>query len=114
MRPLVSVSLTLLQDINSSQDKESGYKYVPQLSRIENHRGCPRLEIKQELLHYLLQLGFSCPKIVDVLSVSFVTVRRTMSEFGLSITSVYSNIIDCELDLLVSRINIEFLIMDIL
>ena len=43
---LVSVSLTLLQDINSSQDKESGYKYVPQLSRIENHRGCPRLEIK--------------------------------------------------------------------
>lgn len=31
------------------------------------------LEIKQEQLEYLLQLGFSCPIIADVLGVSFIT-----------------------------------------
>ena len=91
----VSLIMTLLQDFNSSQDKGSEFRYV--LSHIKKHRGCPRLEIKQELLEYLLQLGFSCLKIADVLGFSFIIVRGRMNEFGLSIASLYSNITDCEL-----------------
>ena len=63
----------------------------------ENKRGRPRLEIKQQQLEYLLQLGFSCPKIAGVLGVSLSTIRRRMSEFGLSVTSLYSDVTDQEL-----------------
>ena len=41
----------------------------------EKVKGCPGLEINQELLEYLLQLGISCPKVADVLGFSFITVR---------------------------------------
>ena len=87
---------------------EGGCGYVAQLSCVENQRGRPRLEIKQQQLEYLLQLGFSCPKIAGVLGVSLSTIRRRMSEFGLSITSLYSDVTDQELDLLVSQIKEEF------
>ena len=112
---LLSVSLTLLQDINSFQDKGSEFRYV--LSHIEKNRGCPRLEIKQELLEYLLQLGFSCLKIADVLGLSFITVRRRVNEFGLSITSLYSNITDCELTSFINKERIPncgYLMMELL
>ena len=100
------MSLTLLEELNSSQSMVNEQGYTPQLL-MENRRGRPRLDIEQEQLEYLLCLGFNCPKIA-VLGVSLSTIRRRMSEFGLSVTALYSSVTDQELDLLVSQIKDEF------
>ena len=73
-----------------------------------NHRGRPRLDIKPEQLEYLLHLGFQCSKIAEVMGVSLSTIRRRMSEFGLSVTALYSSVTDHELDVIVSQIQHEF------
>ena len=64
-----------------------------------------RFDVKQEQLEYLLDLGFNCPKVAEVLGVS---LRRRMSEFGLSVTALYSSVTDQELDVLVSQIKDAF------
>ena len=103
----VGMSLTLLEDLNRSQSMRNECGYTPRVLQ-ENRRGCPKLEINQEQLEYLLHLGFNCPKIAEVLGVSTSTIRRRMTEFGLSIASLYSSITDQELDMLVSQIKEEF------
>ena len=81
--------------------------YVPTVV-CENVRGRPRLEVKQKQLEYLLELGFKCSKIAEVLGVSLSTVRRRMSKFGLSVTALYSQVTDQELDEIVSEIKHDF------
>ncbi len=66
------------------------------------------MEIPVDQLQYLLELGFSCPQIANVLSVSLSTVRRRMDENYLSISSLYSNITDDELDAIVKDIKVFF------
>ena len=99
----VGKSLTLLQDIHV--DTQCGY--VTSVLQ-EKRRGHPRLDVGQGLLKYLLHLEFSCLQIADVLGVSLSTIRRRMNEFGFSVTTLYSNITDQELDSLVSQIKEEF------
>ena len=53
-------------------------------------------------------MGFKCPKIAEVMGVSLSTIRRRMSEFGLSVTALYSNITDHELDVMVTQIKHDF------
>lgn len=103
----IGTSLSLLQDLNSSQNIGNGRGYEPQVL-LGSHRGRPKLDIQQEQLEYLLHLGFSCPKIADVLGVSLSTIRRRMSDFGLCITALYSSITDQELDSVISQIKEEF------
>ena len=103
----VGMSLTLLEELNRSQTTRGECGYTPQVV-LEHRRGRPRLDIKQEQLEYLLHLGFNCPKIAEMLGVSLSTVRRRMSEFGLSVTALYSTVTDQELDSLVSEIKEEF------
>ena len=98
----VGKSLTLLQDIHV--DTQCGY--VTSVLQ-EKRRGHPRLDVGQGLLKYLLHLEFSCLQIADVLGVSLSTIRRRMNEFGFSVTTLYSNITDQELDSLVSQIKEE-------
>ncbi|XP_062514261.1 uncharacterized protein LOC134189884 isoform X2 [Corticium candelabrum] len=100
----VGMALSFLEELNHGRN-ESGY--VSQIL-YENVRGRPRLEVKQDQLEYLLHLGFKCPKIGEVLGVSLSTIRRRMSEFGLSVSALYSFITDRELDELVSQIKCEF------
>ena len=64
--------------------------------------GHPRLNITQEQLEHLLNLGFSGPSIAEIIGVS--PVRRRVCEYGLSIRTLYSVITDQELDRLVSEI----------
>ena len=103
----VGMSLTLLEELNRAQGMESEHGYTTQVLQ-ENRRGRPRLDVKQEQLEYLLRLGFNCPKIAEALGVSLSTIRRRMSDFGLSVSALYSSITDQELDLLVSQIKEEF------
>ncbi len=70
-----------------------------------NRRGRPRLNVTKEQLEYLLALGFSCPKIADVVGVSLSTIRRRMTEYG---HALYSNISDQELDDIAKQIKIDF------
>ena len=88
---------------NSDRSVGNEYGYTP-LVLHENRGGRPRFDVKQEQLEYLLDLGFNCPKVAEVLGVSLSTIRRRMSEFGLSVTALYSSVTDQELDVLVSQI----------
>ena len=103
----VAASLSLLEELNKSVDEQPYRGYIPR-NLPRNHGGRPKLDIKQEQLEHLLNMGFHCPKIAEVLGVSLSTVRRRMSEFGLSVTALYSSITDHELDVLVSQIKREF------
>ena len=99
-----SKGLALLENLNKLSDGCCGFAVPLTSGRI----GRPKYIIAQEQLEYLLSIGLSCPDIADVLGVSLSTVRRRMNEFGLSITALYSNINDYELDTLVREIMQEF------
>lgn len=91
-------SLTLLEELQGSSSL-TGFEqgYVLELI-FGNRRGRPRLNITQEQIEYLLAIGFSCPKIADVIGVNLSTIRRRMSEYGLSVRVLYSTVSDEELD----------------
>ena len=98
----VGQSLTLLEELQSSCSLASVEGYVPQVSS-GNIRGRPRLNVTKEQIEYLLHLGFSCPKLADVIGVSLSTIRRRMEEYGL-----YFTISDRELDHLAEQIKKDF------
>ena len=70
--------------------------------------GRPCILISLEQLTYLIENKFSVPQIADMLGVSIRTVRRRMTEFGLSITAQYSMLSDQELDDIVQTIRQQF------
>ena len=74
---MLSQSLTLFEELQSSSSLTSVEGYVPQLSS-GNGRGRPRLCITKEQIEYLLHIGFSCSKVADVIGVSLSTIRRSM------------------------------------
>ena len=80
--------------------------FTPSVLR-SGSRGSPKLEITQQL-EYLLNLGFSCPTLSNILGVGLNTVLRRMNEYGLSIPALYSNISDDDLDALTSQIHQEY------
>ena len=99
----VGISLSLLEELNRLQStNECGYR--PNLLH-NNHRGRPRLEVKEEQLMYLLHI----PKLQNGLVLySLSTIRRRMSKFGFSVKALYSSINNQELDALVSQIKHEY------
>lgn len=70
--------------------------------------GRPRLNVTKEQLEYLLAMGFSGPEISNAIGVSLSTVRRRMTQYGLTIGSLYSDITDQELDAIASQIKVLF------
>ena len=102
----VGVGLRLLQDAQYSIE-ENRVGYEPQFL-VNGLRGRPRLDISNDQLQYLLELGFSCPQIANVLGVSLSTVRRRMTDYNLSVSAQYSQITDQELDAIVKDIKIAF------
>ena len=103
----VGTGLSLLEELNRLHNDEADIGYTP--STVSgNCTGRPKLDIKREQLEYLLNMGFKCPKIAEVMGVSLSTIRRRMSEFGLSVTALYSNITDHELDVMVTQIKHDF------
>ena len=102
----VGICLRVLEEKNDTQELSVvGYVAQPLFT---GRRGRPRLDISREQLEYLLHLGFSCPQVALVMGVSLSTVRRRMSEYGLSITALYSTISDEELDMLIMQIKESF------
>ena len=73
-----------------------------------NMRGRPRLDISEQQLLHLLTLKFGCPTIAVLLGVSLRTVRRRMSEYGLSVTALYSQISDADLDRAITALKVQY------
>ena len=67
--------------------------------------GRPSFEVSSDQLSFLVENGFSVPQMADMIGVSVRTIRRSMSEFGLSIRAQYSN---SELDRIVSEMQAQF------
>lgn len=70
--------------------------------------GRPRYDIPRDQLEYLLQSRFSVPQIALLLNVSVRTVRRRMELYQFSVRSLYANISDQELDVIVEQIQEQF------
>ncbi len=101
----MGISLSLIQEIYQLQTVNSEFTFSVLRS---GSRGRPKFEITQQQLEYLLNLGFSCREVSDNLGVSLRTIRRRMTEDGLSVSSLYSNLSDDDLDVLVSQILHEY------
>lgn len=104
----ISASFCLLQEVNESLHSASTEcGYTPH-TFASGTVGRPRFNITQEQLEHLLSLGFSGPRIAEVLGVSLSTVRRRMNDYNLCIRSLYSVVTDEDLDRIVSDIKQEF------
>ena len=114
---LPSLGSTLTDQVNTVlrllDSLVEAYQTVGYSSYISEHfhsgeRGRPIFHIGKEQLEYFLQHGFTGPDIAAMLGVSLRTVRRRISNFGLSIRGLYLS--DVELDPLVTEICSAFLI----
>ena len=65
-------------------------------------RGRPKVVVSQGMLNYFFSHGFSASTTAMLLHVSLSTIRRRMSEYGMTIRNIYSSISDEELDRIVT------------
>ena len=71
-------------------------------------RGRPRFAVSREQLSKLLELGFSASAISAMFSVSVRTIRRRLTEYNLSVSAIYTDISDDELDSVIQSLIHEF------
>ncbi len=100
----VSQCLSQLQELQRSQPEV--VRYLPEL--LCGGRGRPKFHVSSEQLEHLLKIGLNCSSIASLLGVSLRTVRRRMSEFGLSVREYYTNINDSQLDFIVEGVKLSF------
>ena len=70
--------------------------------------GRPMYHISEQSLEFLLESNFTVPQISIMFGVAISTVRRRMSDYGLSVRAHYSAISDSELDVIVSEIQQQY------
>ena len=71
-------------------------------------RGRPKIIIASQQLIQLLSLGFTCPAITEMIGVSLSTICRRMSEHGLSVAALDTNISDADLDQAVASLKRDY------
>ena len=105
----VGRSLALLTELEQSVEEAGHTGFAANLIPGQNRRGRPKFGISEEQLQHL-QLHFPCPKTADLLGVYYClsTVRRRMKEYGLSVSALYSEISDMELDRLINEVHGSF------
>lgn len=107
----MGAGLSLLEEVHTLENlsTETMSNAPSELTHCRSRgRGRPKLEIRRDQLEYLLNIGFSCPKIAAIIGVSLSTIRRRMTEYDLSVTGLYSTITDDELDTIVREIKLNF------
>ena len=74
--------------------------------------GRPRYHVTEDQLRHLLSHGFAVPVIAQMLQlgISVSSVRRRMTEYGLSSSSTYSQISDIDLDATVIELKQEHIL----
>ena len=103
----VGRSMAIITEIESTSATNTMGFEAPLVS-CHSLRGRPRFSISKEQIEHLLSLNFTCPRIATLLGVSLRTVRRRMTEYGLSVSGLYSDISDHELGRLVNEIHTSF------
>ena len=73
-----------------------------------NNRGRPKLDVRKDQLMHLLSLKFTCPDIAMLLGVSLRTVRKRMTDYGISVSGLYSQMSDEDLDCAVSTLKEQY------
>ena len=94
-----------LYELRNMRENNPGFQVTSVLTGMV---GRPRLEVSYEQLSFLIENRFSVPQIADMVGVSVRTIRRRMSECGLSIQAQYASITDSELDTMVSEVQRQF------
>lgn len=84
-----------------AQSTQSTHGFRPARIRTGD-RGRPHWDISPEQLEYLLEFNFTVKEIARLFCVSYRTIRRRMSEYGLSVRMYYTEITDEELRQVVS------------
>ena len=79
-----------------------------EIRKINEGKGRPRYDIRQQQLQFLLTLSFNIPDISKILGVSKRAIKRRMSQYQLLKTDSYTNINDESLDKCISDIQREF------
>lgn len=89
-----------LEGVLSSAGELVSTGYTAPLEQASRFNGCgrPRFSVTKEQLEYFLSMGFRYRKVAEMLGVSLRTVRRRMTEYGLSVGDLYSQITDQALD----------------
>ncbi|KAK2861028.1 hypothetical protein Q7C36_005194 [Tachysurus vachellii] len=100
---------TIVSDLKSDRRRKSQHKESQQMAtvvEIERPEGCghPRMHMSEDKLIYFMKLGLSQESISKILGVFRTTLYRRMRECNVSVSSLYSNCTDEELDFLVSEI----------
>lgn len=98
--------MRFLEEVISDAEEQEQRRFAGQTDN--SNGGRPRFCIPYTQLVHLLGYRFTVPQIACMIGVSVRTIRRRMSEFGLSIRSVYSSISDAELDAVVGEIQHQF------
>ena len=104
----VGTSIGLLTIVEEELSDGNHVESTVSVASCPSQRGRPRFDIHKEQLEHLLYLNFSCSKITSMLGVSFRTVRRRMTEYGLSVSSLYSEMSEHELERMVNEIQSSF------
>ena len=105
---LVREALSIIQDLSERHGQGCSDDRYQAPVMFKRAPGRPSFYIPREQLAYLLENRFTCPQIAEVLGVSLRTVRRRMTEYGLTSRMYYTNISDVQLDEIVREIQHAF------
>ena len=105
---IVRRSVSTLKAIQEQQIYFETGSYRPVQCVLTGAVGRPSFDVSSYQLFYLIENRFSVPQIADMIGVSVRTIRRRMSELGVSIRAQYSTITDNELDALVGVFQAQF------
>lgn len=94
---------SLNQIISQNNESCEPYGYSASVT-FSGSRGRPKIDITASVLDYFLSHGFSATTIAMILQVSLSTVRRRLSEHGIRVRNLYSNVSDTELDRAITSI----------
>ena len=78
------------------------------VSPVISGKGRPHYDLPRDQLVYLVENGFTCSKISNMLGISQRTIYRRMSEYDISIRQMYSNITDAELKEFITEAHSSF------
>jgi hypothetical protein len=100
--------LKCVQDI--SELLHSQLQFTSHLSSLitTGRKGRTRYDLPSDQLVYFVEHGFTCSKISDMLGISQRSIRRRMTEYGISIRQMYSNIGELELRELITEAHEPF------
>ena len=99
-------ALSILRAFLDAKNTAGGYFHFEVV--LSGSPGRLSLCISEEQLSFLIENNFTVPQIANMLGVSIRTVRRRMTDHGLSIRRQYSNLSDQDLDMIVGEIQQQF------